>query len=109
MLYWFVLMPLFGALLAWVMPSGRARPMILPVVGAAHLAMTVSLLSNTPPPSPGGWIFLREDAQIGLVHLHREEPDVPAGNVSRIGLSAIVVLELMRPVAGSRAHVPADH
>jgi hydrogenase-4 component F len=41
--------------------------MILPVVGAVHLAMTVSLLSNTPPPSPGGWIFLDPLGKIVLL------------------------------------------
>ena len=49
---------------------------------------------------PGGWMFFREDTQAGFVHLHREEPDVATGNVGCIGSAAIVVLELMWPVAG---------
>jgi hydrogenase-4 component F len=67
MLYWFVLMPLVGALAAWLMPSGRARPLLLPIVGAAHLATTLSLLARTPPPSPGGWIHLDALGKIVLL------------------------------------------
>ena len=31
---------------------------MLPVFGLAHLALTAWLLVWTPPPSPGGWIYL---------------------------------------------------
>ncbi|HEY3488894.1 MAG TPA: proton-conducting transporter membrane subunit [Candidatus Deferrimicrobiaceae bacterium] len=65
----FVLMPLVGALLAWVVPSGRKRPLILPIVGAAHLVMTILLLADTPPPSAGGWIFLDPLGKIVLLSI----------------------------------------
>ena len=53
-----VLLPLLGALVAWLVPDNRRRTFVLPVFAFAHLAMTVSLLIHTPPPSPAGWIFL---------------------------------------------------
>ncbi len=56
MLYAFVLFPLLGALAAWVIPSQRYRPWILPAVGVVHLAITFAVLADTPPLSAGGWI-----------------------------------------------------
>lgn len=58
MLYALVLLPLVGAFFAWIVPSNRLRPIILPVVATVHLALTAFLLVSTPPPSPGGWIWL---------------------------------------------------
>lgn len=53
-----VLLPLLGALLAWIVPDNRLRPLVLPVVATTHLALTALLLGNSPPPSAGGWIWL---------------------------------------------------
>ncbi len=58
MLYALVLLPLLGALCAWIVPDNRLRPITLPVVATLHLALTAFLLGNAPPPSPGGWIWL---------------------------------------------------
>jgi len=58
MLYALVLLPLLGAFCAWIVPDNRLRPIILPVVATVHLVLTALLLANTPPPSPGGWIWL---------------------------------------------------
>jgi hydrogenase-4 component F len=58
MLFALVLLPLFGALLAWIVPDNRLRPLILPVVATVHLVLTALLLGNAPPPSLGGWIWL---------------------------------------------------
>ena len=58
MLFALVLLPLFGALLAWIVPDNRLRPQILPVIATIHLVLTALLLGNAPPPSAGGWIWL---------------------------------------------------
>ena len=58
MFFGLVLTPLIGAVVAWLVPSNRQRPLVLPVAGALHLAMTITVLVNTPPPSYGGWIQL---------------------------------------------------
>ena len=58
MMWAIVLLPLLGALLAWLVPDNRRRTFVLPVFACAHLAMTAWLLIHTPPPSPDGWIFL---------------------------------------------------
>jgi hydrogenase-4 component F len=50
--------PLLGSLAAWIMADNRQRPLILPLVGALHLVLTLTLLAAAPPPSPNGWIFL---------------------------------------------------
>ena len=53
-----LLTPLFGALAAWLIPSEKGRPWVLPAVGALHLALTLDALALPPPPSPGGWLHL---------------------------------------------------
>ncbi|HEY6872185.1 MAG TPA: proton-conducting transporter membrane subunit [Geobacteraceae bacterium] len=58
MLYGLVLIPLAGALFAWLIPDNRQRPLLLPLCGAIHLALTAAVLVDTPPPSHAGWIFL---------------------------------------------------
>jgi hydrogenase-4 component F len=58
MMWPFVLLPLLGALIAWLIPDNRRRSFVLPVCGLLHLGMTVYLLIETPPPSPDGWIYL---------------------------------------------------
>ncbi|GFO55543.1 hydrogenase [Geomonas sp. Red276] len=59
MLTWYlVLLPLVGAQISWLIPDNRKRPFVLPVVALVHLALTVALVIQTPPPSPGGWIYL---------------------------------------------------
>ena len=54
MLYALVLLPLFGALIAWIIPDNRLRPLVLPVVATIHIIVTALLLGNAPPPSLGG-------------------------------------------------------
>lgn len=53
-----VLVPLVGALIAWVIPSNRVRPVVLPVVAILDLAISFVCIADPPPPSPGGWIHL---------------------------------------------------
>jgi hydrogenase-4 component F len=58
MLYALVLLPLLGALSAWIVPDNRWRPLVLPVIATIHLCLTAILLGDTPPPSAGCWIWL---------------------------------------------------
>ncbi|MCM2358972.1 MAG: hydrogenase [Geobacteraceae bacterium] len=58
MLYGLVLTPLVGAVIAWLIPGNRQRPLVLPLCGALHLAMTIDALLQSPPPSHAGWIHL---------------------------------------------------
>ena len=67
MLFTLILLPLFGALAAWIIPDNRLRPLVLPVVATIHLVLTAFLLGNTPPPSPGGWIWLDSLGKIVLL------------------------------------------
>lgn len=67
MLYALVLLPLFGALCAWMVPDNRLRPVVLPVIATIHLGLTTLLLVNTPPPSHAGWIWLDPLGKIVLL------------------------------------------
>ena len=67
MLYALVLLPLLGALCAWIVPDNRLRPLVLPVVATIHLGLTAILAGNAPPASPGGWIWLDPRGKIVLL------------------------------------------
>jgi len=58
MLFALILLPLAGALVAWMVPDNRMRPLILPAIATVHLLLTALLLGNTPAPSANGWIWL---------------------------------------------------
>jgi hydrogenase-4 component F len=58
MLYCLVIAPLIGALAAWVLPSNRRRPLLLPVFAVIHTVCTAGLLIHRPAPSHGQWIHL---------------------------------------------------
>ena len=58
MLYGLMLIPMIGALAAWLISDNRQRPLVLPVCGSLHLVMTIAVLMFTPPPSQGGWLHL---------------------------------------------------
>lgn len=53
-----ITIPLFGALVAWLIRDNRQRPVVLPVIGGVHLLLTLALLAAPPPPALGGWILL---------------------------------------------------
>jgi hydrogenase-4 component F len=53
-----IVLPLIGAAIAWLFPSDRLRPMVLPLFALAHFVITLLLLSDTPAASPGGWFHL---------------------------------------------------
>lgn len=67
MLYLFVLLPLLGAIVAWIVPDNRYRPLVLPAVAIPHLLMAFYLAANAPPPSAGGWIWLDPLGTIVLI------------------------------------------
>ena len=67
MLYALVLLPLLGALCAWIIPDNRLRPIVLPVVATIHSILTALLLRNAPFPSSGGWIWLDPLGKIVLL------------------------------------------
>lgn len=51
-----ILLPLAGAALAAVWRGERTRPLLLPVVGIAHLILSFWLFIDPPPVPPGAWI-----------------------------------------------------
>ena len=51
-----VLVPLAGALLLYALPSERWRPALLPVLGAAHLALVTRVLAGGPGAASGTWL-----------------------------------------------------
>lgn len=58
MYYSLVFLPLIGALVAWLIPSNRYRPLVMPIFAALHLSLTAAAFVSTPAPSPGGWLVL---------------------------------------------------
>ena len=67
MMWALVLLPLLGALVAWLVPHNRWRPLVLPVFALAHLVLAAWLMADTPPPSPAGWILLDPLGKIALI------------------------------------------
>ncbi|KAF0220531.1 MAG: hydrogenase-4 component [Geobacteraceae bacterium] len=67
MLFGIVILPMLGAVLAWLIPSNSQRPLVLPIFGLIHLAMTGDLLLHTPPPSSAGWIYLDPLGKVILI------------------------------------------
>lgn len=68
-MWFFLLLPLFGAVLAWLIRDNLQRPLLLPLFGLLHLALSVTLLIDTPPPSPQGWILLDPLGKLNLISI----------------------------------------
>ena len=51
-----ILIPLAGAALAVLWPDRRTRPLLLPAVGAVHLALCLWLLAQPPAVDPAAWL-----------------------------------------------------
>jgi hydrogenase-4 component F len=63
------LLPLAGALAAWLIPSDSRRPLVLPVTGSLHLLVTISLCVAAPPASRGEWIHLDAIGRLFLLEV----------------------------------------
>ncbi|MBC8016980.1 MAG: hydrogenase, partial [Verrucomicrobia bacterium] len=50
------IIPLAGALTAWLIPSNTRRPLVLPIVACLHLILVLALIAAGPLPSPEAWI-----------------------------------------------------
>ncbi|HWI41678.1 MAG TPA: hydrogenase, partial [Verrucomicrobiae bacterium] len=59
-----ILLPLTGALLAWLIPSDRVRPLLLPLFAVPHAALSVFALSSRGA-TEGKWLAL--DAVGGVI------------------------------------------
>lgn len=51
-----IILPLIGAAVALVWPNNRTRPLLLPVFGAAHVALAFWMLFAPPQVEPGAWL-----------------------------------------------------
>jgi hydrogenase-4 component F len=66
MMFFVILAPLACAALAFALPSGRRRPLVLLAGGLLHLAAVVALWISPPPPALSGWLELDPLAKIVL-------------------------------------------
>jgi hydrogenase-4 component F len=67
MIHLLVLLPLFGALLAWAIPDNRLRPVVLPAIALPHLGLALYLIATPATPVHGGWIWLDPLGKITLL------------------------------------------
>jgi len=69
MLLVLIALPVLAAGVAAVLPSDRVRPYVLPLAGAAHLALTVEAIAAGRHPSLGGWLALDPPGRVVLLLL----------------------------------------
>jgi len=62
-----ILLPVLMAALAFAIPSNRARPWMLPLASAAHLAMTVLALVRPEAAAEGSWLALDAPGKLVLI------------------------------------------
>jgi hydrogenase-4 component F len=53
-----ILVPLAGAVAAWLMPSNSRRPLVLPVIAGLHLVLTLFAISRSLPEYLNEWVHL---------------------------------------------------
>jgi hydrogenase-4 component F len=51
-----ILLPLAGAALAYLWPSERTRPWLLPATGTVHAVLVLTMLRHPPAVAPGAWL-----------------------------------------------------
>lgn len=56
MLLLLTLIPLLGALTAWLVPSNTRRPLLLPLVACLHLVLVIVLIAAPQVPTASAWI-----------------------------------------------------
>jgi hydrogenase-4 component F len=61
-----LLVPFALAVTAWLVPSNRARPLLLVVAAVAHLGLTTTLLTGLTPPPTGEWLWLDPPGRLVL-------------------------------------------
>ena len=61
--------PLLGALAAWIIPSNDRRPWVLPLVACLHLLIVSALCALPLSPSRGGWIHLDAIGRVFLLEI----------------------------------------
>ena len=69
MLFALVILPMLGALAAWLIPANRQRPLVLPLFAGIHLLLTIAVVVNAPPASHSGWIYLDALGKIILLSI----------------------------------------
>ena len=67
MIHLIIILPLLGALIAWLIPSNRLRPLVLPATAVPHLCLTLYLVAMPSTPVHGGWIWLDSLGKIALL------------------------------------------
>jgi hydrogenase-4 component F len=67
MVHLVVLLPLLGALAAWLIPDNKRRPLVLPAIALPHLVLTLYLTFTPSTPADGGWICLDPLGKITLL------------------------------------------
>lgn len=67
MIHLLVLLPLGGALLAWLVPDNRLRPLVLPTIAIPHLLLSLYLIGRQTEAVHGGWIYLDPLGKITLL------------------------------------------
>ena len=67
LLYALILLPLAGAILAWLIPSNRVRPLVIPFVGLAHLGLVGISIDGRDQLAGNDWLRLDPLGAIVLV------------------------------------------
>lgn len=62
-----ILLPLLGALVAWLVPSNKVRPWVLPATACLHLPLAIAIVAITPESSTNDWIHLDAIGSIFLL------------------------------------------
>src|SRR3989440_1676858 len=62
-----IILPLLAAALAALIPSGRLRPLLLPIVAVVHAVLTVLALMHPEAASVGRWLALDPPGRIVLL------------------------------------------
>ncbi|HEX5068176.1 MAG TPA: proton-conducting transporter membrane subunit [Myxococcota bacterium] len=69
MLLALIALPLVAAGVAWLLPSDRQRPWVLPIAAAPHLALSLLVVGDASASSFGGWLALDPPGRLVLLLL----------------------------------------